>query len=136
MSIINLTKADSKMKNAEERRQNTEVAAVQSCLIFIYFAFRTATPQLKNEQLYFKVKPLIFYTKSRNYQIKPTNFEIRNDKINAFFRFPVAKYTGTETAIPSGILWIAIATVIATSGDFRQIPREKMVKNPFSSAIK
>ena len=36
----------------------------------------------------------------------------RKDILNAFFLSPVAKYIGTETAIPSGILWIAIATAM------------------------
>ena len=37
----------------------------------------------------------------------------RNEYQKAFFRLCVAKYTGTDTAIPSGMLCIAIATAMA-----------------------
>ena len=60
--------------------------------------------------------------KIRKASIAPTGSDIPEIKVYpiAFFLFFVAWYTGTDILIPSGILWRAMAIVIA-------IPNDKLV---------
>ena len=49
-----------------------------------------------------------------------------NDQKNAFLREPVAKYTGTATAMPSGILCRAMARVTERAIEVSAVPAIKV----------
>jgi hypothetical protein len=52
----------------------------------------------------------------------------RNAHVAAFFRLPLARKTGVATAIPSGMLWRATATMtgIPRAGSFSAIKNVAM----------